>query len=360
MFISEDDTHQVLNEGISEPEVDPAFKNAVKLLQDSFPGPIRWIQFHYRENLGSKIMIISRIQHGLGNQLFQYAVGKSLAHRNRSHLKLDTTWFESNSYRDYRLDHYQAKLHLAKRSEVYSFHNLKIIRKLRNHSVKFYNKLMGIKFFPYPAVQILYKEKCKGFDPNVLNLKGDVYLDGFWQSFKYFCDYDRLELFRDLRPMILNKDTFMKLADKIKLAPNSVAVHIRRGDYMLKKNNYNNRFGVLSEQYYSHAKTIISEEFSSISWFIFTNDIDWSSSIFKVSDNTTFISGRGLYDFEELELMSLCDHQIIANSTFSWWGAYLNENSEKKVFAPNPWMKDNSLRTSDLIPEEWIQLNSDL
>ncbi len=136
----------------------------------------------------------------------------------------------------------------------------------------------------------------------------------------------------------------------------SVSLHIRRGDYVSNKVT-NQVHGVCDLNYYSHAISYIAERISNTHLFVFSDDPEWAKGNLKTEIPTFFVdNNRADKDYEDLKLMRQCKHNIIANSSFSWWGAWLNQNAGKIVIAPKKWFNDKSINTKDLIPEKWIRL----
>ncbi len=137
---------------------------------------------------------------------------------------------------------------------------------------------------------------------------------------------------------------------------NAVSLHIRRGDYVKVKET-NDFHGVCSIAYYETAIELITNKINDPVFYIFSDDMDWVKKNFNIRQNHVFVDANdAATNYEDMRLMSLCKHNIIANSSFSWWGAWLNPSSSKTVIAPKKWMKDPSIETIDLIPGNWIRL----
>lgn len=273
-------------------------------------------------------MIITTLNGGLGNQMSQYALGRILAEINSTQLHLDTSWYRSlnspDTPRQYELG------------------------------------IFGIK--PDSFMQNIYKflprkliaEKSVAYDPSVLSLKGSIKLVGYWQSEKYFVAYRNLILkvfsFHQL-PNGINR----KLISKIKKTE-SVSIHVRRGDYVHVKTT-NNFHGVCNVNYYQKAIKYLSGKLKNPSYYVFSDDIEWCKQNLGIKGNVIYVEHNlGDKSWEDMRLMSLCKHNIIANSSFSWWGAWLNQNPAKIVIAPKQWFKDATVNTDDLIPDQWIKM----
>lgn len=275
-------------------------------------------------------MIISHIIGGLGNQMFQYALGKALALRSRKNLKLDIRGFENYALREYALDAFQIDNQVASKEDITTI------------------KRNGL----------IYNERHFHFDPNIFTLNKSAYLKGYWQSEKYFIEYRDILLkeFEPQKKPSFQTNQYRELIQTF----NSVSLHIRRGDYV--SNPTTNSFhGTCGLDYYQNAVSLIENRIVNPHFFIFSDDIDWAKKNLGFIKNITFIElSKDIPDYEEMLLMSQCKHNIIANSSFSWWGAWLNQNPYKIVIAPEIWFLDQSLNTKDLIPETWIRLSSNL
>lgn len=282
---------------------------------------------------------IIKISGGLGNQLFQYALGKNLALKNGSDLKLDISWYDSvdSNYRDFKIDNYKTNFTIAQKLEMDKFRKSNIVTKI-------IKKIFGSN---------CRKEKNFNFDSKILNLSKPAYLIGYWQSEKYFSnitDVIRKELVLKNDPSIETKEWIKKISNS-----NAVSLHIRRGDY-INNTKTNQTHGTCSLDYYKEAITYISQKITKPVFFIFSDDIEWAKKNLQIAFPIFFVSDNKIPDYEELIIMSNCKHNIIANSSFSWWGAWLNNNPEKTIIAPKKWFKAEHLNTNDLIPNSWIKL----
>lgn len=284
-------------------------------------------------------MINLKIKGGLGNQLFQYAVARNLAIKNNVNINIDYSYYNQatpDTPRQYLLDLFKVKVadnHSA--NSVYEKIHLlhKVLRK-----IGFKTRLYAKKY---------YFENGVGFDQRVLELKDHIWLTGFFQSYKYFSSIDDI-----LREEFKLRATFPVNSNITETE--SVFIHIRRGDYV--SNNAASRFfSLCSLDYYEGAIKLMKEKLTDPKFFIFSDDISWVKNNLKL-DEAVYVSDGLLQDFEELSLMSRCRHAIIANSSFSWWGAWLINNKDKIVVAPSKWFTNVKINTKDLIPETWIRL----
>lgn len=281
-------------------------------------------------------MIIVKLRGGLGNQLFQYALGRHLAVLNQTELKLDVSLLDEINdwtYRTYGLGEFNIKATLATKDEI--------------------KRLQGIwgGFAKFLGLQISVSEPHFHFYAPILSLKEDVYLEGYWQSEKYFRDIVHL-IREDLTPKTPHSKPCQTLK-KFIAQSNAVSVHIRRGDYAStsKANRY---LKPCEADYYQKAIDYLINWVSKPVFFIFSDDILWVKANFKIDFPTHYIEGNSAQ--EDLLLMASCQHHIIANSTFSWWGAWLNRHPDKIVIAPQKWFSTERFDTRDLLPETWIRL----
>ncbi|MFZ3071954.1 MAG: alpha-1,2-fucosyltransferase [Thermodesulfobacteriota bacterium] len=287
-------------------------------------------------------MVIVHITGGLGNQMFQYACARRLAHVNGGILKLDITSFgkikETNTSRQYELGALNIIKDFAAPEEV---------ERLKKNAKGF------LGFFGMGGKTYI-RERHYRFDSEILNLRGSVYLEGYWQSEKYF---------KDIEDVIRKDFTFKtepggingKIAKAVSNAE-SVSVHIRRGDYVANP-KVNRDFGVCPPEYYKVAIEKIAEKVKDPRFFVFSDDIAWAKENLKITHPVNFMDQNGPDKaYEDMRLMSLCKHHVIANSSFSWWGAWLCKNPKKIVIAPEKWFNKKELDTRDLIPEKWIRV----
>lgn len=296
-------------------------------------------------------MIILRVEGGLGNIMFEYAFAKRMAHINNAPLTYDIDSCKINPLGDYglSLEAFAVNIanNLAPREKINYF---KQFQKYPSKKAILHNLFLANE-------KKYVKEKQYRFDPAVLALRGDMYLHGWWQSEKYFADI-RPTLLKDftLRKPLTGKNE--ELAKEM-TATNSVAIHIRRLDYV---KNAQTRYyhGELTKKYYDRALSVITDQIKNPTLFVFSDDIPWVKENMKFPFNAIYIEGNLSAPHEDMTLMSLCKHTIVANSSFSWWGAWLNQNPNKIVVAPTPWVAAADWQDStDVIPESWIALPAD-
>ena len=293
-------------------------------------------------------MIISKIIGGLGNQMFQYAAGKRLSLHRGTTLLLDTSAFTEYRLREYGLDCFSFATNNAT--------DLELRRVLPASGSPLKTAVNALKIWskslerPIPLI----RERHFNFDPSILELSDNTCLEGYWQSEKYF---------RDIEPVIRNDFTFrhkpdaenQRILETIR-GVNSVGIHIRRGDYV-ENGRTNEIHGVCSEEYYRRAVERITGSVSTPRYFIFSDDIAWAKKAMSFLSPVSFIDNNvSAHHHEDMRLMANCKHHIIANSSFSWWSAWLNADPNKIVIAPKHWFIDFAKDTRDLIPSDWIRM----
>jgi len=297
-------------------------------------------------------MIIVSLYGGLGNQMFQYACGKAISTRLGVEIKLDIqhvidrTPRKEFTFRDYELGVFNVNEHIATTEELRRFvPNLWNANEMVKHYYKLKRILLG---------NTLYREKLKfSYNKEIDSLKDNTYLYGYFQTEEYFSNFrnDILNSFT-LRNAIDDKNAALIAQMQ---AENSVSIHIRRGDYE------NSVFELLSlEEYYLKAIDAIKKDIESPVFYFFTNEIEWVEKNFSsLNINKTIVNiNTEKQSYMDMILMSNCKHNIIANSSFSWWGAWLNQNTSKIVIAPKKWFRMGQYveTTHNLIPKSWLKI----
>ncbi len=299
-------------------------------------------------------MVIIGLRGGLGNQMFQYALGRRIALENNSVLKLDISSFK-NDYvykRKYSLGCFNIIENIATEKDLKKATTLKS----KNYIGKFIRLITKMK--PYYKRYLLCEQQLFKYDPNVLRKFRDVYIDGSWQNEKYFKNIE--DILRNEFAFKTNLDgENLKLAEQIRNT-NSVSLHMR--NYALNcsvtaiSNRDLNEYGIMSSDYYNKAVKYIEKTQNNLQFFVFSDDINLARRNIKLEYPTSFIVTNDGKDYENLQLMSLCKHQIISNSTFSWWAGWLNNNPDKIIIGPKKWFVDAHYDTSDLVPKDWIKI----
>ena len=285
-------------------------------------------------------MVIVKIIGGLGNQMFQYAYAKALQQRGYE-VKIDISAFGSYDLHQYGLDKYNIDLEASTKKENDKFYKNNIFSKiLRKLGLDFSKKI---------------KEKSLLFDSDLLNIEDDSYIEGYFQSEKYF---------KNIREVIIKQFTInqkvsnyaIEIENKIKNSQNSCSLHIRRGDYLNSTNI--NIHGICDIEYYKNAMKYLEEKVGNLNYFIFSDDIEWVKDNLVIENAIYIESKEKRIPHEDIYLMSLCQHNIIANSSFSWWGAWLNQNENKIIIAPKRWFADDTMQkqSGDIVCESWVRL----
>ena len=289
-------------------------------------------------NIDKENLIIINFDGRMGNQMFQWAFARAYQAKNGIMPIFDDS-LETLKLQPFNL---LKTLKVVPKPFFNKFLRKTIpLRKLRN-------KLTEIKY-TLPTTQ---EANFCTFEEKLLSIQAPAYIRGFFQTEKYFSNIrqELLEDFRLIKP--LNKKN-KEILEQINNT-NSISVHFRRGDYL--KARVANIFGACSEEYYQKGiDEIASKLDKKPTIFVFSDDINWVKENITFKYDTVYVDANsGKQGFFDLELMKNCKHNIIANSSFSWWGAWLNENPDKIVIAPTPWLdnKDNN----DLIPEDWIKI----
>lgn len=275
------------------------------------------------------------MQGGLGNQMFQYAFFLSMSTRYQGVI-YNTQWYDENScHNGYELERLFG---IPPRHSKWELIQLRIVRKLNRIGIHLPNIIL---------IQDTLPSSYKQYAPQ----PSINFFDGYWQSEKFFS-----HIKRSIRKRFqwdfnkLNKRS-TEVLYAIRQTPVSVSLHVRRGDYLDPKISHLYT-GICNERYYSHAIKRMKSLHTNVTFFVFSDDIEWVREHLPL-DNAQFVShNRDMDSWQDMLLMSQCDHNIIANSSFSWWGAWLNHNTNKTVIAPAKFI--NTGDNSDIVPESWI------
>lgn len=294
-------------------------------------------------------MIVVKLIGGLGNQLFQYAAGRALATYHKTDLALDTSHLKLVSNGAYT----QRKFELGPFNINTTIANEEILKNFNFEQSRFVTRLKKIS--PGLFNKMIFNEHHFNFHTEFLKLPKDTYLNGYWQSEKYFNSF-REKLLAEITLKESLSATALLIDKKISDV-NSVSLHVRRGDFVSLK-SANHFHGYLELDYYKAALEQIKNKVTDPVFFIFSDDLDWCKTHLDFIEKKEFVEGKanGISTQEEMILMSRCKHNIIANSSFSWWGAWLNQNKSKTIVAPKNWFADKKINTNDLIPSNWIKI----
>ncbi|MHB8651999.1 MAG: alpha-1,2-fucosyltransferase [Minisyncoccota bacterium] len=298
-------------------------------------------------------MIITRLSGGIGNQLFQYAFGRSLSLETTTNLKLDLSSFgEQKNSRAYKLNAFNIRAEVATHDNFKSIGVLDPARRdMLHRTMRWIHRAMEY-FVPLSKKKFIIEPSFR-FQPELLTISQSCYLSGVWQTEKYFAriaDILREEITPKEDPGAATKAWIQNTREC-----NSVSLHVRRGDYVTNAKTHQFH-GVCSPPYYQRAMNFIDQKISHPVYFIFSDDMEWVRKNFQIPGRVVYVSDKKIPDHEELLIMSSCKHHIIANSSFSWWGAWLNTDPKKIVIAPRKWFAVESIPTQDLIPDTWVTL----
>jgi hypothetical protein len=288
--------------------------------------------------------IVVQLAGGLGNQMFQYALGRKLQLRHGATLRFDLDWFRRYNSRSLDLYGYRLELCPAPRREV-----LRLRAYKGTLPDRVLRRLIGLEL-PGPSSYV--RERQFTFDPSILTRRDDLYLSGYWQSPLYFNDIANT-LRREFVPRECPDElvTFSKRVAAI----SSVSVHVRRGDYVSDQ-RASQRHGICDLDYYREASQLIADRVANPEFFVFSDDPRWARTQLRLGFTATYASSeRPRPSTVEMAAMRACRHHIIANSTFSWWAAWLCSYPGKVIVAPRRWFGDDGDSTKDLIPSEWLR-----
>ena len=291
-------------------------------------------------------MVIVRLIGGLGNQMFQYAAGRALSLRQHSELKLDRTLYGRSYDRTYQLNVFSIE------EDWLDAQRNRLLRMWVHPSTRI---IRGLARRAWPGLSVCtVVDKERGYDHSVTQKPGITWLRGFWQSEKYFAEVEHI---------IRREFTFRSPPDRqnaqalrdIK-SREAVCVHVRRGDYVSDPRNMAIH-GTCGLDYYHRAMAYIAKRATNPHWIIFSDEPGWAATHLTFFEPRTIMShnsqGR---NWEDLRLMTACKHFIIANSSFSWWGAWLAQHVRKRVVAPKTWFSGDPSRCPDIVPDSWMRL----
>lgn len=289
-------------------------------------------------------MIVVCLKGGLGNQMFQYALGRHLAYIHNSRLKVDITVYHPESPRQYSLGAFNIKENFASPDEIKGLTDI--------HLNKFQQWLHDLLHNHPKRPPTYICNNHSDFNPEVLNLPDNIYLEGYWCSEKYFIDIADI-IRKEFTVKTPQTDKNKELAELIN-STESVSIHFRRGDY-IEDQKAEQSHGICTLDYYYSCIEHVTSELTKPHFFIFSDNPLWCKNNLQLLRPATFVEHNSpSQSYEDLRLMSQCRHNIIANSTFSWWGAWLNPNKDKLVLAPRKWFARKDKNSKDIIPSQWI------
>lgn len=285
--------------------------------------------------------VIAGLSGGLGNQMFQYAIGRSLSQRIGAALWLDLSWFQGRGDRHFALAPFDIR-----GQQCLAWPRLPPLAQaqLSRISRRWFPRIMGVP---------VWREPHFNFTPKFNEITGPVFLEGYWQSEQYFKGIREL-LLREFALRQPLPSRCLEMLNRIRDC-DAICVHVRRGDYV--SNPVAQRVhGTLPLSYYQQGVLELKKDLTRPRCFIFSDDPEWVRSTMKVDCPATIVDiNDGAAAHLDLILMSACDHFLLANSSLSWWGAWLNDSVEKRVIAPAQWFPVPNIDTRDLIPNTWIR-----
>jgi hypothetical protein len=298
-------------------------------------------------------MIIVKLNGGLGNQMFQYAFGRRIAYENNLQLKLDISGFKDDIVyrRKYSLGCFNIQEDFATEEDL---RRAKFL--LADDLLGKFVRLLYMALPYYSRYNVIEKEVFK-VDPRIFRKYSSANFVGYWQNEEYFRTIEK-KLRKDFEFKNEESDSYRHLFKNI-ISTNSVGIHIRNYtknfDEEASKRDAES-YNLLNKDYYNSAINLLNEKEGEVELFAFTDDVEWLKNCLPSASTVHLVKVEDQVDYEDLRLFSACKHQIMANSSFSWWAAWLNKNPQKRVIAPKLWFRNSPYDTSRLIPEKYIKL----
>ena len=290
-------------------------------------------------------IILVRLTGGLGNQMFQYAAALALGQHWQCPVKVDIRRYDRSGSRSYLLDCYKHALAIADSKDIVPFESI---------SASLQRRLQ--RFIPlYQPTYTIYHQPSFCYDPGITKLRPPIFMQkGYFQSEKFFLSYTEFirDAFQLKDPLTPQSEAVQR---QIKSAPWPVAIHIRRGDYLPRQNLYR----LCTPAYYEKAVSIIDNlSRQQATWFVFSDDIAAARKMLSFIPNATFVTAHEDQPWVDMSLIATCRDAIIANSSFSWWGGWLNPHPDKHIIAPREWFQsERDTDIDDLIPPQWTTLD---
>jgi hypothetical protein len=292
-------------------------------------------------------MIISNLIGGLGNQMFQYAAGRALSLERGIPLRLDISDFANYElHQGFELQRvFNCTADIANETDVRRTLGWQFMSSVRRVVSRSSMAALRRKAFVI--------EPHFHYWPGIKNVPSDCYLMGYWQSEQYFLEV-ATQIRKEFSFKLPLEQKNTEIVNQINQM-NAVSLHVRRGDYVSNSKN-NKTYELCSLDYYSSSIRHIAERLQNPHFIVFSDDDAWVRNNLKIDFSHQYINhNQGAESYNDMRLMSLCKHHIIANSSFSWWGAWLNSKPDKLVIAPKNWFLDQK-NVKDLLPIGWIKL----
>lgn len=300
-------------------------------------------------------MKIVKIMGGLGNQMSQYAFARAIEEKFGEEVLLDLSWYEeikdlkkhpNTTQRNYELDLLNISLKIATPKQV-----TECINEKKSKMPPFLCKMLKK---PRYTNNIILQGDTTEFVPELLEYKENAYYIGYFQSEKYFIDIREI-LLKEFSPKAKMNEQNQEILKQIR-ANNSVSLHVRRGDYV-NSPTMSAIYQTCSPDYYKEAADYIASKSANPHFYLFSDDIPWVKENIKIDYPLTIVNLNGEENaYFDMELMKNCKHNIVANSTFSFWGSWLNQNPNKIAIAPQKLFNETAYKNGDLLPDNWIKL----
>jgi lipopolysaccharide biosynthesis glycosyltransferase len=294
-------------------------------------------------------MVVISVTGGLGNQMFYYALYRYLRIQGIN-AYLDTNWYSGNNYNNFPVPYIEGEVEHCKYKLEKYFCGLDIKQSGIDDSIRIARKNLDVQM-NCESTSYRYIVKAKE--------NKDIYFTGFHRNWDY-CYEIRDTLINDFEFSIPLPNSITAFLAEIEIS-NSVSIHIRRGDYFRSEVFAIHNGSICNIHYYRNAIDLFTNQYENIKFFIFSDDIIWAKDIFSIFDNCFIVDTHLENDsnYYDLMLMSKCKHNIISNSSFSWWAAFLNQNENKQVVVPTLWNRNLNFEKTDYIcPPEWIRVSN--
>jgi hypothetical protein len=289
--------------------------------------------------------VIASIHDGMGNQMFQYAMAKALADRLGARLLLDLSAFAHEPPRPYALSHFAIRAGSASADEIRALRPESLLSRAA--------RAAGLRPRQRPRVNTptyFYETKFYHYDPQVESLRAPIYLDGFWQSARYF-ERIKSELAEDFAIASPIDPGNVALLERVR-SVEAICVHVRRGDYQTDA-----IFHLLPLSYYEQAAELMRERVRAPVFVVFSDEPAWAHEHLRLPGEVIWTFDHGQRSaIEDMRLMLACKHFVIANSTFSWWPAFLSQHPTKVVVRPTRWFTNETWDADELREDSWISL----
>ena len=285
--------------------------------------------------------VVVQLKGGLGNQMFQYAMAYGRAIRSGLPLMLDVSRLNRDKLRGFELSIFDLS------AEILPTYRSWLAKKGAESLTGYLKSMIGLANGKLPYV----KEPHFHVSTDIQQATGPAFIDGYWQSEKYFNDVanEIKNQFQFAEPDNQRNRQFMAEVQN----QNSVSVHVRRGDYATNPQTFKVH-GLLDVEYYTRAIDFVHDKIMDARFYFFSDDPDWVQKTFAYIPDITVVDwNRNAPPAIDMQLMTACSNHIVANSSFSWWGAWLGRNENKIVAAPKNWFAIPPGNTNDLLPTHW-------